>query len=110
VQPGPDRRSPLELGQAAPGGQQGLLQRVLGVLGGPEDPVAVQLQFALVGADKLAKRMLVPALHPVDQVLRHHVIPPSSSAVLTPERQKTGRVAQNPARSGSVPSNEWRSS
>jgi hypothetical protein len=70
----------------------------------------VQLQFALVGADELAKRMLVAVLDPLDQVLRHHVIPPSSSPVLTPEKQKTGRGAQIPARSGSVPSNEWRSS
>ena len=32
VQPGTDRRPALETGQAAPGGQQGLLQRVLGIL------------------------------------------------------------------------------
>jgi hypothetical protein len=67
------------MGQAAPGRQQGLLQRVLGVLGGPEDPVAVQPQFALVGADELAERMLVAGLYPPGQVCRHRAILPSPS-------------------------------
>jgi hypothetical protein len=62
VQPGPQRGAALELLEPAPGGQQRLLQQVLGVLERAEDPVAVQLQLAAVGAGQLGKRALVAAL------------------------------------------------
>src|SRR5215469_16506768 len=45
----PDGAVPLEMRQAALGRLAGLLEGILSVLGGPEDLVAVQLQFALVG-------------------------------------------------------------
>ncbi len=46
----------MELVKAAPRGQQRLLEYVLGVLRGAEDPVAVQLKLAPVGVGQLAKR------------------------------------------------------
>ena len=100
VQPGPDRRASLEPGQAPPGRQQRVLQRVLGVLHRAEDPVAVHLQLAPVGIDELAKRLPIPRLRPGEQVHSRHVTLPSplssSSAgrgtpVQTSARMKTGR-------------------
>jgi hypothetical protein len=65
VQPGPDRRAPLEGGQALPGRQQCLLQRVLGVCRRPEQPVAVHLKFTPVRADKPGERDGIARLGPV---------------------------------------------
>ena len=45
VQPRAQRRAPLEAVEAAPRGEQRLLHEILGVLDGPEQPVAVHLQL-----------------------------------------------------------------
>ena len=50
---------PSKLLKPAPGRQQRLLKRVLGVLERAEDPVAVDLQLAPVGLGELAERLLV---------------------------------------------------
>ena len=59
VQPGADRRPLLELLEAAPGGEQRLLQQVLGVLRRADDPVDVQLELTPVRVGQLAERRLV---------------------------------------------------
>ena len=59
VQPGAQRRAPSKLLEPAPGGEQRLLQQVLGVLHRAEHAVAVQLELAPVGVGELAKRVLV---------------------------------------------------
>ena len=77
-------RSAPRTRRALPGGQQRVLQRVLGVLHRPQDPVAVHLQFPLVAADELAERLPVPGTCPVDQICCHNAstspvcLPPSS--------------------------------
>ena len=76
VQPDTHRGAALEPGQALPGRQQGLLQRVLRVEGRAEDPVAVHLQLAPVGADELAERLLVAGPGPVYQVRAHRTTLP----------------------------------
>jgi hypothetical protein len=52
VQPGARGAAALEPGQAAPRAQQRLLQRILGVLPGPEHPVAVRVQLGPVARDE----------------------------------------------------------
>ena len=71
VQPGADRRAALELLEAAPGGQQRLLQQVLGVLRRADDPVDVQLQLTPVGVGQLAERVLVAGARPGEGLLGH---------------------------------------
>jgi hypothetical protein len=70
VEPGADRGPFFEAPEPAPGGQQRLLERVLGVLGGAEDPVAVNLQLVPVRVDKLPERFLVAGPGPGRQVRR----------------------------------------
>jgi hypothetical protein len=67
VQPGAQRRAPLELVKPSPCGQQSLLKQVLGVLDGAEDPVAVQLQLAPVGIGQLAEGGLFPGAGAADR-------------------------------------------
>jgi hypothetical protein len=71
-QPDTQRRAALEPGQALPGREQRLLQRVLRVVGRAEDPVAVHLQLTPVGADEFAERLLVAHPRPVYQLRAHH--------------------------------------
>src|SRR5215469_6038812 len=59
VQPGTNRRASLELRKPAPGGEQRLLEQVLGVLSRANDPVDVQLQLTPVGLRQFAERILV---------------------------------------------------
>jgi hypothetical protein len=53
------RRPPLELLEAAPRGEQRLLEQVLGVLHRPDDPIHVQLELTPVRVGELAERVLV---------------------------------------------------
>ena len=76
VEPGADRGASLEPSEALPGGQQRLLQGVLGVLERAEHPVAVHLQLSTVGLGQLAERVAVAGPRPGDQVGRH-TLPPS---------------------------------
>ena len=94
--------------QAPPGCQQRLLHRVLGVVNRAEDPVAVQLQFTLIGADELAKRLIVSGPGQGRQVRGHLLSPLASSCasalvsqVQIPRGGKTGRArARSPGISG----------
>src|SRR5262249_27058032 len=89
VKPGAQRCPSLVLAEPPPGGQQGLLQYVLGVLHRAEDPVAVQLKLAAVGVGQLAERAVVPAPRPFQRHLGHHgnlLFP-----VRTPERAESHR-------------------
>ena len=94
VEPGADRGAPLEVSQALPGGQQRLLQGVLGVLQGSEHPVAVRLQLSAVRFGQLAECVAVSGPRPGDQVGCHS--PPTMTSVarcLGPSSIDTGRVA-----------------
>jgi hypothetical protein len=51
-----------------PGGQERLLDGVLGVLGRAEDAVAVQLQLTPVSLDQLREGIRVAGLCPDDQI------------------------------------------
>ena len=64
VQPRPHRGAALETLHAQPGGEQGLLHHVLGVLERTEHPVAVHLQLTTVRFDQLGERVTVPRLRP----------------------------------------------
>ena len=79
VQPGADRGAPLEPAEALPGGQQRVLQGVLGVLEGAEHPVAVHLQLPAVRLGQLPERLAVPGPRPGDQVGCHHFHPRATS-------------------------------
>jgi hypothetical protein len=68
VEPGADRRPGLEPGDVVPGGQERLLDGVLGVLGRAEDAVAVRLQFTPVPLDQLGEGIRVAGLCPGDQI------------------------------------------
>src|SRR4051794_40646220 len=59
VEPRAHRGSVLEGLEPPPSRQQRLLNEVLGVLNGAEDPVAVDLQLPPVGIGELSKRILV---------------------------------------------------
>jgi hypothetical protein len=58
----------LEPGDVLPGGQERLLDGVLGVLGRAEDAVAVQLQLTPVLLDQFGEGIRVASLRPGDQV------------------------------------------
>ena len=94
VEPGADRGASLESSEALPGGQQRVLEGVLGVLQGTEHPVAVHLQLSTVRLGQLAERLAVPGPCPADQVGGHH---PTLSAPLPPFSSTssidTGRAA-----------------
>ena len=60
VQPGAERGPALEPAKALPGRQHRVLQGVLGVLQGPEHPVAVHLQLPAVRLGQLTKCVAVP--------------------------------------------------
>ena len=59
VQPGTDRRPLLELLETAPGGEERLLEQVLGILQRPDDPVQVDLELAAVRVGELPEGVLV---------------------------------------------------
>ena len=72
VQPGTQRGASLEPFEALPGGQQRVLQGVLGVLEGPEHPVAVHVKLSTVRLGHLPERVTVPDPRPRHQVRCHH--------------------------------------
>src|SRR5215218_6699785 len=79
VEPGAQRGPSLKRSEALPGGQQRVLERVLGVLEGSEHPVAVHLQLPPVRLGQLSERVAVPGPRPCDQVGCHsphrHLLP-----------------------------------
>ncbi len=64
VEPGAERGASLEPSEALPGGQQRVLQGVLGVLERSEHPVAVHLQLPAVRLGQLPERVAVPGPRP----------------------------------------------
>ena len=65
VEPGAQRGALLgETAEGLPGGQQRVLQRVLGVLQGPEHPVAMHLQLPPVRLGQLPERLAIPGPRP----------------------------------------------
>ena len=95
VQPGAKRRAAFERGEALPRGEQGVLQRVLGVADRAQHPIAVHLQFALVRRDEFTERFAVARPRPRDQVIRHHAHarhPPSERPA--PHCMDTGRPTE----------------
>ena len=90
-----------------------MAQRVLRVLGRAEDPVAVRLQLALVGADEFAERLLVAGPGPVHQVRVHRTTFPlprpllSSAAPTSNDTTRSGTwAALAAANSGCLPVSE----
>ena len=112
VEPRAHRRAALEPVEALPGGQQRVLQRVLGVLERAEHPVAVHLQLPAVRLGQRAERLAVAGPRPGDQLGRHQLHVRVTSLrriassrvhlVQTPAGARTGRSrrAQFPRRRG----------
>src|SRR6202035_3993720 len=73
-----------------PGRDQGLLQRVLGILYRTQHPVAVHLQLALVGVDEPAERLPVSGPGQSDQLRGHHAHPRTPFPSLPPDNTFTG--------------------
>ncbi len=71
VQPRADRGPSLEPGEALPGGEQRVLEGVLGVLDRSEHPVAVHLELSTVRLGQLSERGAVPGPRPSDELGRH---------------------------------------
>ena len=59
VEPGSRRAPALEAGQPAPGPDERLLERVVGVVHRPEHPVAVRVHRSAVGFDQLVEELLL---------------------------------------------------
>ena len=64
VEPGAERGAALERAEALPGGEQRVLEGVLGVLEGTEHPVAVHLELPAVRLGQLPERVAVPGPRP----------------------------------------------
>jgi hypothetical protein len=77
--------------------------RVLGVVGGAEDPVAVDLQLVPVGVDKLPERLLVAGPGPGRQVRRHGVPLPSVGSFPPVASTDTARPAIGAVRTAPFP-------
>ena len=75
VEPGANRCSPFELLESAPGGKQGLLHTVFGVLDRADDPVAVELQLAPEGVGELAERIRIPGPSARERYVLHGHLP-----------------------------------
>ena len=75
VEPGADRGASLEPVETLPGGQQRLLEGVLGVLKGSEHPIAVHLQLPTMRLRQLPERAAVarPAPWSPGRVVITHV-------------------------------------
>ena len=69
VEPRVSRASTSERGQAAPGAQEGLLERVLGVLQGAQHAVAVGVKRCAVRLDEATKGVLVAVASRFEQPL-----------------------------------------
>src|SRR5207247_5650270 len=68
VEPRPGRAAAFEPAQTAPGPQQGVLQRVFGIVDGPQHAVAVREQLGAVGLDKAAVGLLVAPASRLEQL------------------------------------------
>ena len=84
VEPGAERAAALEPCEAAPGPQERILERVLGIVQRAEHAIAVGLQRRPMRPDQQAVRALVPPLRGLEQrslgsrgggVARRHVYP-----------------------------------
>src|SRR6202000_1134510 len=93
VQPGAQRGAAVVPGQTPPGVQQGLLERVLGILERAEHPVAVHLQFTAVRLGQRPERLAVTGPHPADQIHARLLAPCRPHRVRKPPRRRTGRAA-----------------
>lgn len=60
VEPGPEGSPRLEAGDRPPGVEERLLQRVVGVMQRPEQPVAVEMQRLSVGRGEADERRFLP--------------------------------------------------
>ncbi len=67
VQPRPERPAVIEPWQSAPDPQQGILERVVGIVHRPEQPVAVRMQFGPVKLDQPAEGVTLAAAGALDQ-------------------------------------------
>jgi hypothetical protein len=67
-----------------PGGQERILDGVLGVLGRAEDAVAVQLQLTPVLLDQLGEGLRVAGLGPGDQISVDENPPLRGAAAVSP--------------------------
>src|SRR5262249_25563984 len=102
IEPGADRRAALEPAEALPGGQQRVLQRVLGILERAEHPIAVHLELSAVRLGQRAGPPTVPRPRPGDQLgwRLFHVPSPlpgscrTSNPVRTPAEARTGRLIE----------------
>jgi hypothetical protein len=75
VEPRAEGGAPLEVVEAAPGREEGLLEHVFGVLERAEDPVAVQLELAPEGVGELPERQLIARTGAAQQPLGHQLRP-----------------------------------
>ena len=66
VEPGAQRRPLLETVEPAPGGKQRLLDEILRVLDGADQPIAMQLELAPERRDQRRERTLVTRLGPFE--------------------------------------------
>ena len=73
VEPCAEGGAPLEVVEAAPGREEGLLEHVFGVLQRAEDPVAVQLELTPVGVGELPERQLIARTGAAQQPLGHQL-------------------------------------
>ena len=80
VEPRAQRASPLELREPAPGVQQRILERVLGVGHRAEHPIAVGVQGAAMGLDQPGEGVLVAPAGSLEQPGLVHRIPPAVGA------------------------------
>ena len=67
MQPGAEPRLPLELANSLEGGQESVLNGVVGVLFIPEDAPGREQHLAAVGANARLKNIAVAGLHPRHQ-------------------------------------------
>jgi hypothetical protein len=79
VKPRAQRGPALEAGQPPPGGEQRLLDQVLGVLDRAEDAITVDLQLAAVRIGQLPEGVLVAAAGALERGVDHRLILPTSA-------------------------------
>src|SRR4029450_4001165 len=89
IEPRPERGTALELTEATPGREQGLLEHVFGVLQRAEDPIAVQLKLA-PGRGRSAPGRPARRRHGRG-LATARTSAPTSSEVLTPSLKETNR-------------------